>query len=350
MNPSLTDSEGHSKFLNRLFSSGVALAYNANAWKVTQRGAGANMSIDVAAGDGLLVLPNGSYGYWGWSDATKNVTVTAANPTNPRIDTVVAWIDTTVTTTVQANSPGALKFRIFDGTPAGSPSPVSDPTIQSTLGSSTAWVKLATFQVGAGATTVVNANISDARTGISGLVAAAIANGSITASKIDFSTGIWWEEIGRTTLGSGSDTITVSGLPPRKYLRIIFGVFNTGGSITARARFNNDASGNYAGRGSTNGAENFNVASVTSMIWDNGGATASPHFGQVDVINVSAQEKLCVGMVTLRNAAGSANNVDRVEVAGKWANTSNQITRFDLLNLGSGDFAPGSEVIVLAHN
>lgn len=184
LNPSLVDQEGLQKYLTRLFGPGVATAFNANGWKVTQRGAGANMSVDIAVGDGLLLRPSGDYGFWGWTTATENVAVTASNPTNPRIDVVVAWIDTSVTTTGSANSPNALKFQVMAGTPAGSPTAMADATIQSTLGAAVAWIKLATFTVAAGSSSVVNANISDVRTGITGLVNSAVADGSITTAKI----------------------------------------------------------------------------------------------------------------------------------------------------------------------
>lgn len=184
LNPSLVDQEGLHKYLTRLFGPGVATAFNANGWKVTQRGAGANMSVDVAVGDGLLARPSGDYGFWGWTTATENVAVTAANPTNPRIDTVVAWVDTSVTTTGSANSPNALKFQIMAGTPAGSPVAMPDVTIQSTLGVAAAWIKLATINVAAGSTSVVNANISDVRTGIAGLVNSAVADGAISTAKL----------------------------------------------------------------------------------------------------------------------------------------------------------------------
>lgn len=128
------------------------------------------MSVDIAVGDGLLLRPSGDYGFWGWTTATENVAVTAANPTNPRIDTVVAWIDTNVTTTGSANSPNALKFQVMAGTPAGSPTAMADATIQSTLGAAVAWIKLATLLVPAGSSSVVNANISDVRIGISSLI------------------------------------------------------------------------------------------------------------------------------------------------------------------------------------
>ncbi|MGW5074080.1 hypothetical protein [Rhodococcus sp. NPDC004095] len=181
LNPSRVDQEGLLKYLNRLFGPGVATAFNANGWKVSQRGAGANMSVDVAVGDGLLNLPTNAYGFWGWTDATENVVVTAANPTNPRIDVVVAWVDTTVTSTGSSNSPSALKFQIMAGTPAGSPVVMNDATIQSTLGSGVAWIKLATIAVAAGSTSVVTANITDQRTGITSLPQ--VADGSISAAK-----------------------------------------------------------------------------------------------------------------------------------------------------------------------
>ncbi|WP_131816201.1 hypothetical protein [Mycolicibacterium porcinum] len=213
LNPSLVDQEGLHKYLTRLFGPGVATSFNANGWKVTQRGAGANMSVDVAVGDGLLARPSGDYGFWGWTTATENIAVTAANPTNPRIDTVVAWIDTSVTTTGSANSPNALKFQIMAGTPAGSPVAMPDVTIQSTLGAAAAWIKLATINVAAGSTSVVNANITDARTGINVTAplpansvngAVVLQDNSVTAAKLDWTTTSLGKATKTTDFATGS--------------------------------------------------------------------------------------------------------------------------------------------------
>ncbi|MFN3004976.1 hypothetical protein [Mycolicibacterium wolinskyi] len=359
LNPSLVDQEGLHKYLTRLFGPGVATAFNANGWKVTQRGAGANMSVDIAVGDGLLARPSGDYGFWGWTTATENVAVTAANPTNPRIDTVVAWVDTSVTTTGSANSPNALKFQIMAGTPGGSPVAMPDVTIQSTLGAAVAWIKLATINVAAGSTSVVNANISDVRTGITGLVNSAVADGSITtaklaatsvtSAKVDFSTGIWWEEIGRTTLTTSASTISLTSLPARKYLKLKLIALNAGGTIAPGIRFNNDSAGSYAVNRFINGSQST-LGNISNIDMNIGGATAEMHTIDLDIFNVAGAEKLCIGHAMRPNGTGSAV-VPILEITGKWYTTTGQITRIDaVLPTGTGLYAAGSELILLGHN
>src|SRR3954452_23584235 len=159
-----TNEQGLHQDLNKLFTKGVSSVHSATSGQVTQRGAGANMSVDVAIGDFHLPRPAGDYSYWGWTDAASNVVITAANAANPRIDVVVAYVDLTVTTGL--NNPGALKFAAIAGTPAGSPTVPSDSTIQSTLGANVPFVKLGQVTVPANAASIVNANITDIRQAI----------------------------------------------------------------------------------------------------------------------------------------------------------------------------------------
>ncbi|MEV0360071.1 hypothetical protein AB0H71_28835 [Nocardia sp. NPDC050697] len=161
-----TDVEGHFKLLAQLFNSGVATSVDANALKVSQKGGGADMSVDIAVGSAILNRPNNSYGYQSWTDAVTNVPLDAANPTNPRIDTIIAYVDPETTTLSAANSPGSFKFKKYTGTPSGTPAAVSDSSIQSNLGSSIAWIKLATVQVAAGAIQILTGNITDTRSPI----------------------------------------------------------------------------------------------------------------------------------------------------------------------------------------
>lgn len=120
------------------------------------------MSVDVQTGDVLIFGTQAAYP--AWSDAVSNVVITAADPTNPRRDIIVAYINLSVTTTSPANNQGGLEFKAVAGTPAGSPSDPSDSTIQSSVGAGRPWIKLARVAVAASASSIVNANITDLRT------------------------------------------------------------------------------------------------------------------------------------------------------------------------------------------
>jgi hypothetical protein len=161
----------------------------------------------------------------------------------------------------------------------------------------------------------------------------------------------WYEEIGRTTLSVAGDTISVPSFVVRKYLKILVFAIDTGGTIDTFLRFNNDTAGNYARRVSDNGAAD-NTAGVSQVgLSLDVAAVAAPQFAEVEVINVAAQEKQLISHWTSRGTAGAANVGSRRELTGKWANTTNAITRVDIINIsGAGDFAIGSEVVVLGHD
>ncbi len=158
----------------------------------------------------------------------------------------------------------------------------------------------------------------------------------------------WYQEIGRTTLGVAGDTITVSSLPARKYLRIIIAVTNTGGTVRANIRFNNDSGNNYATRFSSLGGADTTAVSQSAIVV--AGASALAQFYEVYVTNIATQEKLPYITLVNSSTVGAGTAPNRVEGAAKWANTTNQITRIDASNDGTGDFAIGSEVVVLGHD
>ena len=155
--------EGYSRHLYELLTSGVGTR-TSTAWKVIQRGAGANMSVDVQQGDGLISISS-EYVYPAWvASSDKNVSVDAADGSNPRIDRVVAYISLSDISTAVTNNTGALKFKVVAGTPAGSPTAPNDATVQSSIGASNPWIEIARVAVAAGATSISNANITDRRT------------------------------------------------------------------------------------------------------------------------------------------------------------------------------------------
>jgi hypothetical protein len=119
--------------------------------QVTQN-ATPGMSVYVASGWAAIV---GNYQanmgvYTVYNDATTTLTVTAANPSNPRIDLVCVTIQDAFYT----GTSNTTLFQVIAGTPAVSPVAPTVPTNSIALGY---------IAVAAGATQILNANITDAR-------------------------------------------------------------------------------------------------------------------------------------------------------------------------------------------
>lgn len=138
---------------------------------ITQNGT-PNMSVNVAAGvvwmPGTLGATGGmpsnlnsqGYGlpsgltaqgsYAAYQDATVNLVIAAADPTNPRKDIVCA----SVQDAAYSGSNNQCVLQVVTGTPAPSPSAPNAPASS---------VVLAEIAVGAGVTSIVTANITDKR-------------------------------------------------------------------------------------------------------------------------------------------------------------------------------------------
>ncbi len=182
-----------------------------------------------------------------------------------------------------------------------------------------------------------------------------ILNDAVTAEKIDWAAkgadaGIWWEEIGRTTLTVAGGNISIASLPARKYLMLQIHVIGAG-TVGIAIQFNNDTGNNYTRRSSNNGgAEATQVSSARSssgVTLDSGESA----FGIVDIVNVATRVKFIVGSI-VTDGAGVAVSVanDRNEWTGKWVNTADLISEIDINADTGADFAIGSEVVVLGHN
>lgn len=123
----------------------------ANSLAVTQNSP-VGMSVRVASGWAAIIgTTQANMGaYVAYNNATEVLTITAANPTNPRIDRVVA----TVRDAYYSGSNNDVIFQVIAGTPAASPSAPATPANS---------ISLATIAVAAGATQIVTANITDTR-------------------------------------------------------------------------------------------------------------------------------------------------------------------------------------------
>lgn len=110
------------------------------------------MSVLVATGWAAIVgTSTTNMGtYVAYNDASTTLTITTANPTNPRIDRVVATIEDAY----YSGSTNTVVYSVVAGTPAGSPSAPATPANS---------ISLATVAVAAGATSITSANITDTR-------------------------------------------------------------------------------------------------------------------------------------------------------------------------------------------
>jgi len=127
--------------------------------KVVQRGAGANQSVDVGAGFAWVQIDTGTRNGLGHvtNDATANVTVTASDATNPRIDQIILrWNDTSIPT----GSGNVPTLAVLSGTAT------SGATLDNRTGAAALpndCLRLADILVPAASTSVTTANIRDRR-------------------------------------------------------------------------------------------------------------------------------------------------------------------------------------------
>jgi hypothetical protein len=112
----------------------------------------AGLSVLVASGWAAIVgTTQANMGtYVGYNDATATLSITTADPTNPRVDLVCM----TVQDAYYTGSLNDVILQVVAGTPAGSPVAPALPANSITL---------ATVAVSAGATSITNANITDTR-------------------------------------------------------------------------------------------------------------------------------------------------------------------------------------------
>jgi hypothetical protein len=112
----------------------------------------AGMSVRVASGWAAIVgTTTSNMGvYTIFNDATDTLTITTANPTNPRIDLVCA----TVRDAFYSGANNDVIFQVIAGTPAGSPIAPALPANS---------ISLATVAVGAAVTQINAGNITDTR-------------------------------------------------------------------------------------------------------------------------------------------------------------------------------------------
>ena len=157
-----------------------------------------------------------------------------------------------------------------------------------------------------------------------------------------------WIELGRTTLGATSDIIDVTSFSDKRYYMVLTNGINSGvlGLRTRVGTTTIDTGSNYARRISNNGGADSTA--INQSFADLAGFDqAVPNFQVAYTANLSANEKLIQGWSINGQASGDATAPQRTEGVAKWVNTAAPLQSWRSYNASTGDFASGSEVVVL---
>lgn len=172
----------YTAFENAAYGSCVA---NVDSLKVS---VASGMTAHIAPGDGIISTPNS--GKRIQSDVVETVTVSAANATFNRIDSVVVYIDSAVapSTAVIDNVNNILKFAVVAGTASGNPVAPNEATIQATIGAGNSYMVLADILVPSGVTSVNTATFIDRRHVATLINSSNLAKKAVKADNIDYTT------------------------------------------------------------------------------------------------------------------------------------------------------------------
>ena len=148
------------------------------------------------------------------------------------------------------------------------------------------------------------------------------------------------------TLGGSADTMTISDLTATKFNVFMTHVLATAAAVPAirLGSTSIDTGSNYARRVSSNGAADATSTSATEIHTT---AYSVDSFMIGYIINIAAEEKLVIASKTSQGATGAATAPNRIEVTGKWDNTSNQYDNIQMYNDSAGDYLTSSNLSAL---
>lgn len=164
----------------------------------------------------------------------------------------------------------------------------------------------------------------------------------------DTHTNNFWEELASVEITSASDTIDSGTITAKKYLWVQYYVETTSTGQPFMT-FNSDSASNYSERISLNGASDSTQVSQTNFEIGNAAVADNPQFGNMFIINNSANEKLVIQRTVGQQGTAASIAPRRVEMVSKWANTAAQITDITL-GVSSGSYVGGSFLKVWGSN
>jgi len=159
-----------------------------------------------------------------------------------------------------------------------------------------------------------------------------------------------WKVLARADNSTDADKMETSTFAAKDHLMILY-YGEADGDMINKLTFNGDLAAdneNYAFRLSDSATNDSNTSEADFL--EIATSSTSNEFSVMDVTNVATKEKLIHLKHVGQNTAGANNLPRRRELVGKWANTSNAITKVTASNSQTGSFGDASELIVLGYN
>lgn len=161
---SLTTPEMFARHLSHLFAGNVIDGFTVAP--------GSGLQVTLSPGNALVRYGSGITATSRFVTNSFNLTVTAPDASNPRLDSVILYVDTSVNlptvnasnpaTAANVDGPGVAKAILVKGTAAATPTAPTAAQIQSAIGSSSyPYVVIATVQVDVGVSVIAANKITD---------------------------------------------------------------------------------------------------------------------------------------------------------------------------------------------
>jgi hypothetical protein len=171
----------------------------------------------------------------------------------------------------------------------------------------------------------------------------------------DTHTDNFWEPLADVELSGSNASLSSGTITAKKYLWVQYYIGDRPETNYDQMIFNSDGGTNYNQReirNETSSGTRYNNSSIYSVPETN--PSTSPTFFNGFIVNRSNKEKLLTAQCFAQNTAGVNAPSERYVIAGKWANTSNQITNITvnakLVNGNNSTFPSGSFIKVWGHD
>lgn len=161
----------------------------------------------------------------------------------------------------------------------------------------------------------------------------------------DTHTDNFWEELATETLSTTDSNVQLL-ITPKKYLWISAYCIPTAPFVPS-LRFDNVSTSTYSSRDAFNGGTDSTRINQTGIRI--GESRSTPYFVNIFMINNSATEKLITGSNVMQQTVGAATVPDRVEMVGKYAQTSAPVAEIDFIS-STSSYAAGSIFKVWGHD